>query len=60
MWDVIHGERSLSEAIEATQVEVAQYAKRQRTWLRAEPNLITISAEDEGEALATALDLLWS
>lgn len=60
MWDVVHGERSLSEAIEATQVEVAQYAKRQRTWLRAEPNLITISAEDEGEALATALDLLWS
>lgn len=60
MWDVIHGERSLNEAIEATQVEVAQYAKRQRTWLRAEPNLITISAEDGGEALATALDLLWS
>lgn len=60
MWDAIHGLRPLSEAVDSTQVEVAQYAKRQRTWLRAEPNLMAIPAEDEGEALATALDLLWS
>lgn len=60
MWDVIHGDRLLEEAIEATQVEVIQYAKRQRTWLRAEPRLITITEQDEGIALTRALDLLWS
>ena len=58
MWDVVRGFRTLNEAVEATQVEVAQYARRQRSWLRTEPNLITITADDEGTALATALDLL--
>lgn len=60
MWDVIHGDRTLNEAVEATQVEVIQYAKRQRTWLRAEPRLINITDEDEGTALTRALELLWS
>lgn len=60
MWDVIHGLQSLDQAIAATQVEVAQYAKRQRTWLRAEPNVDVITELDEGTALAQALDLLWS
>jgi len=60
MWDVIHGFRSLEDAIAATQVEVSQYAKRQRTWLRAEPGVDVITAQDEGTALAEALELLWS
>lgn len=60
MWDVVHGSLSLDEAISATQVEVSQYAKRQRTWLRAEPNVNVITERDEGTALAQALDLLWS
>ncbi len=60
MWDVIHGDRALSEAIEATQVEVIQYAKRQRTWLRAEPRLRHVYEQDEGIALARALEMLWS
>lgn len=60
MWDVIHGLQSLDDAIAATQVEVSQYAKRQRTWLRAEPNVDVITELDEGKALAQALELLWS
>lgn len=60
MWDVIHGLQSLDHAIAATQVEVSQYAKRQRTWLRAEPNVDVITELDEGQALAQALELLWS
>lgn len=36
-------ELSLDEAIEKIQILTRQYAKRQRTWLRSEPNLIFIA-----------------
>jgi len=58
LWDVVHDGADLARAVEGIVREVSQYAKRQRTWLRAEPELATIPSEDGGSALATALDLL--
>jgi tRNA dimethylallyltransferase len=45
MWDVVEDRRDLEQAIVDTVVETRQYAKRQRTWLRSEPNLIRLSAD---------------
>lgn len=58
MWDVVEGRLDLPSAISQTAIEVNQYAKRQRTWLRREPNLVKLPTQDEGSALATALTLL--
>ncbi len=58
LWDVVHDGADLGRAVEGVVQEVTHYAKRQRTWLRAEPELATIPCEDGGSALATALDLL--
>ncbi len=51
MWDVLHEVKSLDQAIKETALEVTQYAKRQRTWLRREPNLVKLEA-DGGSTLA--------
>jgi len=48
----IAGELSLEEAATATIVETRRYAKRQRTWLRAEPNLTVL--EGQSDSFATA------
>lgn len=58
LWDVFHDGANLNQAAKQIVIEVSQYAKRQRTWLRAEPELATMPSEDEGSALATALALL--
>jgi tRNA dimethylallyltransferase len=55
MWDVVEGVSNLEQAVEATIVETRQYAKRQRTWLRSEPNLIRLSADTESSLLGEAL-----
>lgn len=57
-WDVAAGASTLDEILPGIAVEVAQYAKRQRTWMRAEPNLVKMPNQDEGKALASALALL--
>lgn len=55
LWRHLKGEIELKEAVATTIAETRQYAKRQRTWLRAEPNLVAL---DSGHALAHAtLDL---
>lgn len=58
MWDVVEGRLPLASAIVQTAIEVNQYAKRQRTWLRREPNLVKLPSQDERSALATALAFL--
>jgi tRNA dimethylallyltransferase len=58
MWDVVEGRRDLENAIADTIVETRQYAKRQRTWLRSEPNLIRLSAESKDKPLQQAMHLL--
>lgn len=55
-WDVIEGKLSPEEATATTIVDTRRYIKRQRTWLRTEPNLIEISATAEGGALQEALE----
>ena len=51
LWRHLKGEIELKEAVATTIAETRQYAKRQRTWLRAEPNLVAL---DSGHALAHA------
>lgn len=40
---VVRGEMSEAEALEATQAATRQYAKRQRTWFRREPEVVWFS-----------------
>ena len=58
MWDVVEKGKDLSEAIDAIVVETRQYAKRQRTWLRSEPNLIRLSADPEVSPFRQAMQSL--
>ncbi|AIE87924.1 tRNA (adenosine(37)-N6)-dimethylallyltransferase MiaA [Fimbriimonas ginsengisoli] len=51
LWRYIEKEVELGEAVATTIAETRRYAKRQRTWLRSEPNLIEL---DMGDALADA------
>jgi tRNA dimethylallyltransferase len=54
----VEGKLDLQEAIATTIVQTRQYAKRQRTWLRSEPELISLPEGDKDVALARALSLL--
>lgn len=51
LWRHLTGEIELKEAMATTIAETRRYAKRQRTWLRTEPNLVVL---DSGHALAHA------
>jgi tRNA dimethylallyltransferase len=46
IWDVLEGKMKIAQALELTTNEVRRYAKRQRTWLRKEPGVIRIEADD--------------
>lgn len=58
MWEVVEDRKNLEQAIADTVVETRQYAKRQRTWLRSEPNLIRLTADPGGEVLRQAMHYL--
>lgn len=58
MWDVVENGKSEEQAIADTIVETRQYAKRQRTWLRSEPNLSRLSADPETQPVRQAIELL--
>lgn len=58
MWEVVEDRKDLEQAIDDTIVETRQYAKRQRTWLRSEPNLIRLTADPEGDVLRQAVHYL--
>lgn len=45
IWDYLDGLITKEEAIERAIIATRQYAKRQRTWLRSETNIIPISVE---------------
>jgi len=51
VWQHLNGEVELNEAVATTIAETRRYAKRQRTWLRSEPNLMVL---DSGNALVHA------
>lgn len=58
LWDILMGKQTLGEARDEIATMVRQYAKRQRTWMRTEPNLCKISAEDGRRAVAEAICLV--
>ncbi|HTQ08723.1 MAG TPA: tRNA (adenosine(37)-N6)-dimethylallyltransferase MiaA [Fimbriimonadaceae bacterium] len=60
LWDHIERKISLDEALGRTVVETRRYAKRQRTWLRSEPNLHELSATTENEAFDSAMERIGS
>ncbi len=56
IWQHLDGEINLNEAVATTIAETRKYAKRQRTWLRSEPNLVVLDIASSVEtALATVL-----
>ena len=46
IWEYLEGKVELEEAIGTTIVETRRYAKRQRTWLRSEPNLTVLNISE--------------
>ncbi|MEQ1823339.1 MAG: tRNA (adenosine(37)-N6)-dimethylallyltransferase MiaA [Fimbriimonadaceae bacterium] len=58
LWEVLEGTKTLEDAEEEISIMVRQYAKRQRTWLRAEPNLCKIWAEDGRRSIESVLSHL--
>jgi tRNA dimethylallyltransferase len=55
---VVRGEMSEADAIAETRRRTRAYAKRQRTWLRAERNVHWLDASDREQALAAALRII--
>lgn len=58
MEEVAQGGKDLNEAIAETVLETRRYAKRQRTWLRSEPNLLRIDASAGSEPYRQAVHFL--
>lgn len=55
---VVRGELSEADAIAETRRRTRAYAKRQRTWLRAERNVHWLDASGRDQAFATALRII--
>lgn len=55
---VVRGEMSETEAIAETRRRTRAYAKRQRTWLRAERNVHWLDGSDREQAFAAALRII--
>ena len=55
---VIRGEMSEADAIAETRRRTRAYAKRQRTWLRAERNVHWLDASDKEQTFAAALRII--
>jgi tRNA dimethylallyltransferase len=47
IWRAMAGEVELEEAVTTTIVDTKRYAKRQRTWLRSEPNLSVLDLDPD-------------
>ena len=55
---VVRGEWGREEAMERTRIATCQLAKRQRTWLRREPDLVRLPGLSPGEAVDRAIELV--
>jgi tRNA dimethylallyltransferase len=55
---VVRGEMSEADAIAETRRRTRAYAKRQRTWLRAERNVHWLDASDRDQTFAAALRII--
>jgi tRNA dimethylallyltransferase len=58
LWRHLEGEFGLEEATATTIAETRRYAKRQRTWLRSEPNLTELDRDDPLNAARRRLSVL--
>jgi tRNA dimethylallyltransferase len=56
LWDHLERKISLEEATATTIVETRRYAKRQRTWLRTEPDLVEVSGTTGMDAVRKAME----
>lgn len=52
---VLEGELTTDEAVERTITRTSQLARRQRTWFRAEPDIVWLPASDDAADLAAAI-----
>ncbi len=59
IWEHLDGDCSLAEALKRGLIATRQYAKRQMTWLRSDPNWIALDAA-EPSALAAVLNAVES
>lgn len=50
--DVVEGRATVAEAMEATRIATSQYAKRQCTWFRKEPDIVEIGGFGESPEVA--------
>jgi len=55
-WSVIDGQATIEEAIVADAARNVRFAKRQRTWFRAEPDIIWLDPTDSRQAATTIAD----
>jgi tRNA dimethylallyltransferase len=55
-WSVIDGQATIEEAIDADAARNVRFAKRQRTWFRAEPDVTWLDPTDSRQAAATIAD----
>lgn len=58
LFDYLDGKVGLQEAMATTIAATRQYAKRQRTWLRSEPELAMLPEEPEPEIFERALSAI--
>jgi tRNA dimethylallyltransferase len=59
LYEHLEGIMALNAALEGINTETRQYAKRQRTWLRTEPNLRVLEGEPTTEhAIEMALKIV--
>jgi tRNA dimethylallyltransferase len=58
IWSVLEGKMEISQAIDLTTQEVRRYAKRQRTWLRKEPGLISLDRDGALESVLRHLGMI--
>jgi len=57
LYQVIEGVMDLADAKAQTIRDVCNYAKRQRTWLRKEPKLLTLNGQNLDDQFAEAIEL---
>jgi tRNA dimethylallyltransferase len=58
LWRHLDGEITQEEALEEIIADTRRYAKRQRTWLRSEPNLVWVGPDSQENLLGQVLKFL--
>ena len=58
LWQHLAGTVALKDALESTVMDTRRYAKRQRSWLRSEPNALPIFGASSPELISAAIGTL--